>query len=307
MTAGESTSGDGNLQSIAVIIPVRDRRLLIERALRSVLNQSYQPAQIIVVDDGSTDGSGEVVSQLFPQIDIIFSAAKGVSHARNLGLDRARADWIALLDSDDVWHSNKLQRQMERISHEPAARVVHCDEIWIRDGVRVNPMRKHAKPGGSIYRKCLPLCCMSPSATMIHASVFADVGGFDESMPACEDYDLWLRIAARYRVHYVDEKLLTRYGGHADQLSATVPAQDQYRLRALDKMLSGDVLDDDDWNATLECFAGKVKIYANGAQKRGRINEASDWRRRLRKYQQLARVNYGNGTATAVATAPEQP
>jgi len=278
------------IPAVNVIIPVRDRRELVCRAVQSVLDQTVKADDILVIDDGSTDGSGDVVEQNFPGVRVIRSAPQGVSHARNLAIDDRRgdgateADWFAFLDSDDQWHSQKLERQLGLVRQRPDARVVHCDEVWIRDGRRVNPMRKHAKPGGDIYRHCLPRCCMSPSATMIHRDVFESVGLFDESMPACEDYDLWLRIAARYPVHFIDEKLLTRYAGHDDQLSRRVPAQDRYRLRALEKMLDSDCLSADDWQATLNTFATKVEIYTGGAAKRGRHEEAEHWRRRASLY-----------------------
>ncbi len=305
MTGVEHRCDDDDADlSIAVIIPVRDRCQQVQQAVQSVLAQSRPPTQVIVVDDGSSDGSGELVSRNFPQVEVIRCSPGGVSHARNLGIAKATTAWVALLDSDDVWHVNKLQRQAEAIRADSGIRVVHCDEVWIRDGVRVNPMRKHAKRGGFIYRHCLPLCCMSPSAILIHTSVFEKVGCFDEAMVACEDYDLWLRIAARYPVHYVDEMLLTRYAGHADQLSATVPAQDRFRLMALDKMLTDEVLNDEDWIATLSCFASKVEIYANGAHRRGRIDEAKGWRDRLATLWQDPRALADrHGAANSASTA----
>jgi len=283
--------------SVDVVIPVRDRRQLIGRAVQSVLDQTMAAARVLVVDDGSTDGSADFVERKFPEVEVIRSVHRGVSHARNLairdrGNDRAKpSDWVAFLDSDDQWHARKLERQLTVARQQSNARVIHCDEIWIRNGRRVNPKSKHVKPGGYIYRHCLPLCCMSPSATMIHSIVFDQVGLFDESMPACEDYDLWLRIAARFPVHFIDEKLLTRYAGHADQLSHTVEAQDRYRLRALEKMLDSNSLGDADWHATLETFAKKVAVYTGGAVKRGRHEEAERWRRRCRDYQQTQTAN----------------
>ncbi len=98
-------------------------------------------------------------------------------------------------------------------------RVCHTDEIWIRNGRRVNARKKHGKKGGWIFQHCLPLCAMSPSSIMIHRDVFTALGGFDERLPACEDYDLWLRITARYPVLFTRQPLIEKYGGHDDQLS----------------------------------------------------------------------------------------
>ena len=96
-------------------------------------------------------------------------------------------------------------------------RFCHSDELWIRDGRRVNPMRKHAKHGGEMFMHCLARCAISPSTALLHRALLDDVGGFDETLPACEDYDLWLRICARHPVLFVPRALAVRYGGHADQ------------------------------------------------------------------------------------------
>ena len=181
---------------ISLIIPTYNRCLLLKRALHSVLEQSRPPDEIIVVDDGSTDKTAEMLKQEFPQINTISQINKGVSAARNKGIQQAQGDWIAFLDSDDSWQAEKLATQIRALQQAPELKVCHTEETWIRNGVRVNTMHKHKKSGGWIFEQCLPLCAMSPSSIMIHRSVFDDVGLFDENLPACEDYDLWLRISA---------------------------------------------------------------------------------------------------------------
>ena len=225
--------------NISVIIPTYQRRGLIVRALDSVIRQSLPALEIIVIDDGSTDGTADVVRRDYPGVKLLRQPHRGVSAARNHGIARASGEWIALLDSDDEWRPDKLQRQVEALTHnaESGWKVCHTDEVWIRNGARVNPKAKHAKFGGWIFDKCLPLCCISPSSALIHRSVFERVGGFDEALPACEDYDLWLRITRRYPVLLVEQKLVVKYGGHDHQLSRRYWGMDRFRVRALLKLL----------------------------------------------------------------------
>jgi glycosyltransferase involved in cell wall biosynthesis len=207
-----------------------------------------------------------------------------VSAARNTGISAARHDWIALLDSDDVWHENKLERQIMALNNAPEYLVCHSDEIWIRNGVRVNQMNKHRKAGGHIFQHCLPLCAISPSAVMIHRSLFDEIGLFDENFPACEDYDLWLRICSRYPVLYIDEALITKHGGHDDQLSRQHWGMDRFRIQALNKIVSEIELNDSDRDAAIKIMLQKINIYLTGAEKYGNTEHVEDFKLLLKKY-----------------------
>ncbi len=255
---------------VSVIIPTFNRAHTLPRAVDSVLKQRQRPEALIVIDDGSTDQTAQMIADEYPQVAYIHQKNQGVSTARNKGIAMSNSDWLAFLDSDDEWLPGKLERQMTALSKQPEMKICHTDEIWIRDGKRVNPMKKHAKSGGWIFEKCLPLCCVSPSSVVIHRSVFDDVGLFDESLPACEDYDLWLRIAARYPFLYFDEKLLVKYGGHEDQLSRKHWAMDRFRIRALEKILASDTLTDINRKAAEAVLAEKSRIVSEGALKRGK-------------------------------------
>lgn len=266
--------------SVSVIIPTHNRRDLLTRALASVLDQTVPATEIIVVDDGSDDGTFEMLLARDECEDvrvIRLPQNAGVSAARNAGIVDSKGEWLAFLDSDDTWLPEKLERQWSELRAQPrGCSVLHCDEVWIRNGRRVNPMKKHEKTGGYIYQACLPLCAISPSAVMVHRTVFAAVGLFDEQLPACEDYDMWLRICSRYPVTYVDEPLVVKYGGHADQLSHRFEAMDRFRIRALAKILDQNELDQRDELATRTMLQEKCRIYGEGARKRGRDREADE-------------------------------
>ena len=269
---------------ISAVIPTYQRAALLPRALESVRRQTRPADEVIVVDDGSTDHTAELVRRRFPEARCLCQPNRGVSAARNLGIEEAAGRWIALLDSDDAWRPEKLERQLAAIAAAPGNRVCHTDEIWIRDGRRVNPGRRHAKAGGWIFRHCLPLCAISPSSALIHRSVFSEVGGFDETLPACEDYDLWLRISARYPLLLVDQPLVEKYGGHSDQLSRTVPGLDRYRIRALVKILEQGRLGPEDHAAAVAMLEQKCRIWAGGAATRGRSEEAERYRALARSW-----------------------
>jgi glycosyltransferase involved in cell wall biosynthesis len=256
------------MMRVSVVIPTRNRAPVLGRALESVFNQSTALEQCLVVDDGSTDGTEALIRRSYPGVTYLRQDHRGVSAARNLGVRHTRSECVAFLDSDDSWRPDKLEKQLGLLK-DTGYSICHSDEIWIRRGRRVNPMRKHRKRGGWIYRHCLPLCAISPSTSLVRTDVLAAAGGFDESLPACEDYDLWLRLCARYPVAFVNEPLVTRYAGHDDQLSARYWGMDRFRVAALEKMLAAPELSAGDRLSTLETLVDKLDILVSGARKRG--------------------------------------
>lgn len=268
--------------TISVVIPTCNRAHNLARALDSVVNQRSAVDEIIVVDDGSTDHTRKLVSEQYPAVTLITQPNRGVSNARNRGISVARGDWIALLDSDDEWLSLKIEKQITAIANTPGTRVCHTDEIWIRNGKRVNAKNRHRKYGGNIYHHCLPLCAMSPSSILLHRSLFDEFGLFDDSLPACEDYDMWLRLTATVPVLYVDQPLLQKYGGHADQLSARYWGMDRFRLRALEKALLSGQLDEEQYRLTKDTMASKLEVLCQGIRKRKRASEAEWLEKRYR-------------------------
>ncbi len=269
---------------ISLIIPTFNRCATLRRAITSVLQQTVLPNEIIIVDDGSTDDTAHMINKEFPQLHYIAQENKGVSAARNIGIKQAQGDWLAFLDSDDSWLPEKLARQIWVLKDSPDIKICHSEEIWIRNGVRVNAMHKHKKTGGWIFKQCLALCVMSPSAIMVHRSVFDNVGLFDESLPACEDYDLWLRICAKYPVLFIEQPLIYKYGGHDDQLSHQYWGMDRFRIQALEKIIAQTDLNREYKNDAIQMLLKKARIFKNGALKRGKMESALRYQQIIDKY-----------------------
>ncbi len=269
---------------VSVIIPTFNRGWVIREAIDSVLNQTFGSFELIVVDDGSTDNTLDILAAYQDLITLIRQRNRGVSAARNRGVDSASGRFVAFLDSDDLWLPQKLNRQIEFFDSNPDALICQTEETWFRDGVRVNPGKRHRKVSGMIFGPSLHLCLVSPSAVMIKRSLFDEVGFFDESLPACEDYDMWLRVGYKHPIFLIDTPLIIKRGGHADQLSKN-PALDKYRIKALKKILDQNVLSEKQHRAAIKVLQKKCAVYAAGCQKRGRTEEAeyylqlaeSDW------------------------------
>tara|TARA_Y100000768_G_scaffold116572_1_gene86118 strand:- start:263 stop:1108 length:846 start_codon:yes stop_codon:yes gene_type:complete len=264
---------DNSALNVSVIIPTYNRKNLLKRALHSVISQTFVPQEIIVVDDGSSDRTKDWVSERFPDVRYIYQDNSGVSSARNAGIKEAKGSWIAFLDSDDEWMPNKLEQQKRVINSFQEAWLCHTNEIWIRNGVRVNQMKKHQKYGGDVFENCLDICRISPSSVLIKKEVFEMVGLFDESLKVCEDYDLWLRITAVLPVIFLDQPLIIKYGGHTDQLSRVDSGIEKYRIKSLEKILSSNSLSNSQSKIAISQLMKKLKIFSNGLEKRNKFKE----------------------------------
>ncbi|HKN12196.1 MAG TPA: glycosyltransferase family A protein [Candidatus Binatus sp.] len=259
---------------VSVIIPTYNRRAMLLEAIDSVLAQSANALELIVIDDGSTDGTAEHLTLLAKNIRFEHIDHRGPAAARNRGVAMARAPLIAFLDSDDLWAPAKLERQLVFMRTNPACAISQTNEIWIRNGRRVAPGVRHCKRAGDIFIDSLRTCLITTSAVMMRIDLFRSLGGFDEIMTAAEDYDLWLRILIDHDAGLLDEPLVTRRGGRPDQLSAKTPALDRFRVLALAKLLAGDRLSPARRTAVVEALAEKCRIYARGLRRRGRIDQA---------------------------------
>jgi len=259
--------------TLSVIIPSFNRLELLLQALHSVVTQTRPPDEIWVIDDGSTDDTQCQVAAEFPAVKLLFQPNRGVSAARNLGILRAAGEWLAFLDSDDLWKREKIERQLAALQRFPEFRLCYTDEEWRKNDCWMNQKKKHRKYSGWIYPHCLPLCIISPSSAVIHRSVFEQVGLFDETLPACEDYDLWLRICHRYPVLFLAERLVTKRAGQWPQLSMQ-HSLDKYRIMALQKMLAVPDLRGENRDLTVAMLREKCRIYALGCRKNGRIQDS---------------------------------
>jgi glycosyltransferase involved in cell wall biosynthesis len=271
---------------LSAVITTYNRAGLVSRAIESVFAQRRPADEVIVIDDGSTDDTHKMIKHNYPKVRYIRQENQGISAARNLGIAEAQFDWIAFLDSDDAWLPQKLTYQIDEISAHREFKLGHTNELWIRHGRRVNPMKKHRKYGGHIYLHCLPLCIISPSSVIMHRELFQQYGLFDTSLPACEDYDMWLRLCAFEPVLYLDKALIKKYGGHSDQLSQKHWGMDRFRIKSLIKMIEAGNLSPAYLESTRKMLAKKLHILHQGAKKRGKTNDIAYYSTLINKYAQ---------------------
>lgn len=270
----------------SIIIPTYNRRRLLMKAIDTVLAQTFADFELIIVDDGSTDDTKWMIDAYGDlRLQYIFQENQGPAAARNSGLKHAQGEWIAFLDSDDWWLPEKLQRAVDYIKEYPDIHIFHTEEVWYRHGKLLEQKKKHQKPDGQVYKKALPICCISISTAVVRKSILEEVGGFDESFPACEDYDLWLRMTSKYPIKLIPEALTEKDGGRPDELSVFIWGLDRFRIKALAKMLDSNLLHSEDKEATFKELSKKCHIFAKGAKKRGKNEEFQRYMDLVEKYE----------------------
>ncbi len=274
---------------ISVIIPTFNRAAFIEKALVSVLDQTRPCAEVLVVDDGSNDGTADIVKRLSRQsrikIRYIHQKNRGASAARNRGILEADHDLLCFLDSDDWWDRCKLERQSVAMHEQPQYLISHTRELWYRKGKRVNQKNKHVPPHGRIFSRCLAMCVVGMSTVMVRRELFEQYGYFDESLLCCEDYDLWLRVSGQEEFLLVDEPLTLKDGGRSDQLSAIHRlGMDTWRIRSICSLLDNCKLSTGQYQLALAELHRKCTIYGNGCIKHGRPDEGLRYLSLPRKY-----------------------
>lgn len=257
---------------VSVVIPTFNRSSLLKRAVDSVFNQTVQCSELIIVDDGSTDDTAEILKDLSSSAKkmcrVYSQDNSGPAAARNYGVRQAMYPYIAFLDSDDHWQRRKLERQYQYLAANPACRISHTREKWLRRGQYLNQKKKHIPGNGDIFAQCLRLCAVGMSTVMMKRELFDQVGFFDESLRCCEDYDLWLRISCRSPFLLVDKPLTVKEGGREDQVSSQYAlGMDRMRIYSLRKLLDSGVLDCRMHLMALQELKKKITIFGNGCLK----------------------------------------
>lgn len=289
---------------LSVIIPTFNRAPLLGRALESVLAQKRPCDELIVVDDGSTDDTAALVHQVAAQASVplrmIFQENRGAAAARNAGITAAQGELLAFLDADDWWLPEKLGLQETAMEAQPQAGIAHTREIWFRRGVRVNQKKKHDPPGGDIFRRSLSMCVVGMSTVMVRRRVFDRYGLFDETLPCCEDFDLWLRVGCREPFLLVPAALTGKDGGRPDQLSAIHRmGMDVFRIRSLTKLLESGVLTRAQHDLAAAELVRKCHIYGQGCVKHGRPQEGARYLQMAAGYQERQAGCTGQGLTSA--------
>lgn len=273
----------GRVPRVTVVIPTHNREAVLPRAVDSALRQEGADLEVLVADDGSTDGTAAALARYAgdARVKVLRLPHGGVCRARNAAVAESRSPLLAFLDSDDEWLPGKLAAQL-RLLEETGLAVCQTEEIWVRNGVRVNPPRHYVKRDGDLFAESLRWCMITPSSVLMERAVYEAHGGFNPEFPACEDYALWLHVTNRHAVGLVRKPLLVRHGGHADQLSVRYPAQDRFRIRALALLLEADDLSPERRRMAVAALAEKIRIYRPGCVKRGRHEEVA-WCDSLRR------------------------
>ena len=278
---------------VSVIIPTFNRAVLLKRAVNSVFRQTVQCSELIIVDDGSTDNTKELLDHFSTLARIPFRVYhqenKGPAAARNLGISKAEFPFIAFLDSDDHWLKRKLEKQYQALADTSEYHISHTREIWLRRGRHLNQKKIHIPRHGNIFDHCLQLCGVGTSTVMMKRAIFDHVGVFDESLPCCEDYDLWLRVSCRYPFFLIEEPLNVKEGGRDDQLSSQYSlGMDKWRIISIRKLLDREILDRHLYLLTLNEFKRKVTIFGNGCLKHGKTELGRFYLDLIPAYQQIA-------------------
>ena len=276
---------------ISAIIPTYNRLPLLREAVFSVLDQTHPPLELIVADDGSDDGTREYCTNTLAEYPDSFrylqlSRCGMPGKVRNAGAELACGEYLAFLDSDDLWKPEKLARQVAYFQEHPEIRICHTREIWQRGEKTVSQAGQKHRRSGNIFPDALKKCILGPSTVLMRRELFEQLGGFREDLEIAEDYELWLRITAGYPIGYLDEPLVIKRGGHADQLSEKYGQIEIFRINALLLNLEEGTFRGEQRELAARELVRKCRIYARGCEKRGKGEEA----RRYREIAQLHQV-----------------
>lgn len=287
---------------ISIIIPTYNRKNLLSEALDSVLTQNYHYYEIIIIDDGSTDQTIAYLDKLKLDLAAIDKPTptikvKSIPHngypgyVRNRGIEMAEGELIAFLDSDDLWNNDKLIKQVDYLYTHPEVSILHTAETWLRGSKTISQTQRKHKREGDVFNAALQKCILGPSTVMLRRTLIDEMCQesenhllFNEELEVGEDYELWLRIADRYTVGYINEALIIKRGGLVDQLSAKYGQIEIFHLKALYSLLQADTISQKNRKLTIETFEKKIDIYTKGCLKRGKKDEALLWQQRSERF-----------------------
>lgn len=237
------------LGAISVVIPCFNAVRYLPATLDSVLSQQDPGLEVIVVDDGSRDGSAEWVERAYPQVRLIRQANQGVAVARNRGVAEASQDWIAFIDADDIWLPGKLRAQRDLLEQNPSSRFCYAGwATWTSQDPAPSPeliqsVRSHPSsaahatgPSGWIYPELLQGCCVWTSTVLAERRLLLDLGGFEAGVPVGEDYDLWLR-AARVTPMVRVQQPLALYRLHPQSTTRSLPTRN-YKAEVIERAVA---------------------------------------------------------------------
>ncbi len=218
---------------VDVIIPAYERPHLLREAIDSVLAQTLTSLRLIIVDDASPLPLAEQMHLKDNRVKFLRLARNtGPGGARNAGVADGHAPFVAFLDSDDLWVSSKLKKQIAQFTGDPSLQWVHANEEWQRHGKTVLQRSEHRKQGGVFLERAFARCLIANSAVMFRRSFYEKHSGFNAHFPVCSDFELWLRMLADTPVGFMDEALVIKRAGDWQQVSST-PETDRYRVLAL--------------------------------------------------------------------------
>lgn len=304
------------MSRVSVVVPTYNRKESVAEALRSVLAQTFRDFEIVVADDGSTDGTPvnlfqtlgaqpeaiEALTRMNPTSIKPFSHAfsndslaiqyhyginRGLSTARNRGIRAARSDFIAFIEAEDLWEPDHLKTQVDFLEMHPGSKVCRVSERNVKDG-KPRVSRNSSTASGWIFEATLEASPMCTSAVLIHRSCFTACGAFDENLPACDEYDLWLRLASRYPVHYLEGPTVTRRSGRPDG-SSRAWGWDRFRVYALEKAFQSGHLSPTQRFLVAEQIVHKCERLVEGFRRQKSEERSNFYERKRRRFAQEVR------------------
>jgi glycosyltransferase involved in cell wall biosynthesis len=254
---------------VDIVIPAFNRPQLLEEAIASIRAQSFCNWRLFIVDDATPTALPETLKHNDARITLLrLQKNHGPAYARNYGAERGSAPLIAFLDSDDLWHPEKLSKALQAFERDPTLQWWHSNELWLRDGKPAKQKAIHQKQGGQFFERALERCLISPSAVVLRRSFFSAEKGFAPAFRLCEDYELWLRLLLLSPVGYSEEPLTIKRAGDWPQLSSAREL-DRYRVLAMHRVwrLKGRWMPANWQSALLKECEKRCELLLQGARK----------------------------------------